>query len=463
MLQEDIQSLQINLPEDILKAKWCGDFERAQRLIDVRLSDIRTPKFLLPRLTLEKEILARLPLDYTYTISEATALVQKDIPDFTEAEFCELMDQGAIDWIYIHGTPYMAKRFYETLLKVNPLIARRAGKEGDFEALPGTQLLNRNMREMQELGGVCRHIHIRAKLQIKDRAFRPGERVRVHMPIPASAVNMRNIEILSSSPEAVMMSAPSHAQRSIYFEETMQENHPFYVEYAYDCLALNHVLDPNQVTGARSAFDTEEELPHIRFTPTIRALCEELKGNEENPLKIARLFYDFCTTLVKYSFMREYFTITEIPEYAALNLKGDCGVQALLFITLCRCAGIPARWQSGLYITPDSAGAHDWAQFYVAPYGWLFADPSFGGSAYRNGNLDRWNHYFGSLDPFRMVANSMFQQRLDPLKFQRRLDPYDNQVGEVEYDDHGLLRSDLEYSWEILEHTPRDIHELITL
>ena len=37
--------------------------------------------------------------------------------------------------------------------------------------------------------------------------------------------------------------------------------------------------------------------------------------------------------------MREYFTISNISEYAATNLKGDCGVQAILFITLCRIAG----------------------------------------------------------------------------------------------------------------------------
>ena len=43
-----------------------------------------------------------------------------------------------------------------------------------------------------------------------------------------------------------------------------------------------------------------------------------------------------------YSFVRNYYTIPNIPEYAASGGKGDCGVQALLFITLCRCVGIPA-------------------------------------------------------------------------------------------------------------------------
>ena len=74
--------------------------------------------------------------------------------------------------------------------------------------------------------------------------------------------------------------------------------------------------------------------------------------------------------------MREYFTISNISEYAATNLKGDCGVQAILFITLCRIAGIPAKWQSGLYVSTHYTGCHDWAQFYIKPYGWLFADLS---------------------------------------------------------------------------------------
>ena len=74
-------------------------------------------------------------------------------------------------------------------------------------------------------------------------------------------------------------------------------------------------------------------------------------------------------------------TIWEDP-----TAPGRCGIQALLFVTLCRAVDIPARWQSGLYTTPVNVGCHDWAQFYVEPYGWLFADCSFGGSAWRAGS-----------------------------------------------------------------------------
>ena len=119
----------------------------------------------------------------------------------------------------------------------------------------------------------------------------------------------------------------------------------------------------------------------------------------------------------------------------ATRLKGDCGVFALLFITLCRCAGVPARWQSGLYTTPLEIGMHDWAQFYVAPYG-----------------LDyRRDFYFGNLDPFRMVAASEFQHEFDPPRRYMRYDPYDNQDGEAEYEDMPLLNSEIYTDQEMIE------------
>lgn len=99
-----------------------------------------------------------------------------------------------------------------------------------------------------------------------------------------------------------------------------------------------------------------EELPHIQFTPYLRSLAAEITEGESNPLLIARRIYDFITTKVSYAFMRDYACIDHLAEYCALNLKGDCGVQALLFITLCRIAGIPAKWQSGIDAKPGDVG-----------------------------------------------------------------------------------------------------------
>ena len=103
MNQKDIETLAIALPEDILKAKWCGDFDRAFHLIDLYLANEKVPAFMKTRLALEREVLKALPTGYTYSEEDALAFVQKEIPDFTKAELDALRDRGAIDWIYING------------------------------------------------------------------------------------------------------------------------------------------------------------------------------------------------------------------------------------------------------------------------------------------------------------------------------------------------------------------------
>ena len=121
-------------------------------------------------------------------------------------------------------------------------------------------------------------------------------------------------------------------------------------------------------------------------------------------------------------------------------------------LTLCRLCGVPAQWQSGLYTKPDSAGHHDWARFYVAPFGWLFADCSFGGSAYRAGDLDRWNFYFGNLEPWRMPTCSAFQQEFNPPRRFLRYDPYDNQSGDVESLTRRLYADEYEHDCRVLRY-----------
>lgn len=73
---------------------------------------------------------------------------------------------------------------------------------------------------------------------------------------------------------------------------------------------------------------------------------------KDSPLEKARSIFDFITLNMKYTFMPAYFGLENIAENCARSFTGDCGVFALLFITLCRCAGIPAQWQSGLAAEP---------------------------------------------------------------------------------------------------------------
>ncbi len=456
-INDNFEFLNIGLPEDILRRKTWGDFEGAVRLIDKRLGQ-NIPAALRACLTVEREMILRLAADYPFDEEAALAKIRKAIPDFTAEEFSEMVDDNKIDWIYVNGKPHFFLRFYQTLIKTNAAFAARAGVvdrgrvDGEDSGAQEESRLDRAARLMRENGKLANRIRIRAGVRIKDEAFEKGKLVRVHVPIPAACIQQSEIELLDFSSKPTYIAPEDAPQRTVYWEEVMEENHEFWVEYSYVHTAP--YVDPAAVVpdAEQPTFYTNEENPHIVFTPYIRELVKTLTEGVASPIEKARIFYDFVTLNVKYSFMREYFGLENIAENCARNFKGDCGVQALLFVTLCRCAGIPARWQSGLCAEPGDVGMHDWAMFYVAPYGWMFADPSYGGGAVRAGNEARRLHYFGNLDPYRMVANCEFRAPLDPPKKHWRHDPYDNQAGEIEYEDRGLRGPEYVRSMEMTDY-----------
>lgn len=446
MLQ-DLKYLKVNLPEDILKLKCNGDFEKAQRLIDLRLNK-QIPTAMRKRLEIEKEILKTIKGEYPYTFEQALKKMQDNIKDFTKEELIQLQEESQADWILVDGQVHFNDSFYGSLIKTrSDLEARLINKKEDNER--GT-FLNDNIKDTKLNGKASYYFHLKASLKIKDEAARIGEKVKVYLPVPINC-QQSNIKILKTTPEAKYIADENYPSRTAYFETILEENHEFSVEYSYESTLKYNDPDPLKVSQEQPTFDTGELEPHIMFTPYIQELAKEIVGEETNPLIKARKIYDYITQNVRYSYMRAYSTIVNIPEYCALNLKGDCGVQASLFITLCRCVGIPAKWQSGLAVTPYHVGPHDWAQFYVAPFGWLFADPSFGGGELKNGNKEKWNFYFGNLDPFRMIANSEFQYEFDPPKKYWRHDPYDNQVGECEYEDMEIRREQFRAKYELIE------------
>ena len=72
----------------------------------------------------------------------------------------------------------------------------------------------------------------------------------------------QNIHILHASSPDYLLAQEDCLSRTIAFEETMQKNHPFTVEYEYDSV-VNYVHPlPEEAAGCPS-FHTEENLPGI--------------------------------------------------------------------------------------------------------------------------------------------------------------------------------------------------------
>lgn len=447
-MYSDLQYLSVPLPEDVLKLKYYGDFERLHRVIDLKLSG-ELPLPLRRRLELEKEIARLWPLEYPHTQEEALSRLQMCFTDFSESELEQLRDLDQVEWAYINGQVRYKNNFLSNLIKTQPRYeARLKEPERLRYKRENAAMLNEIITRMKKEGQLAARIHMRSSMRIAGSPQRAGQAVWAHLPLPMEYAQVKRFRLLGCSHPDAVIAPGDFPQRTVCFHAVPDK--PFSVEYTYETHMRYTDPDPAQACDQQPTFYTEEYAPHMLFTPYLRALAGEIVGTETNPLRKARRIYDFITTKITYCYMRAYMTMPNVAEYAAACRKGDCGVQALLFIVLCRIAGIPARWQSGLEVSPLDVGSHDWAQFYVAPYGWLFADCSFGGAAYRMGHLDRWNFYFGNLDPYRLPANAEYQHDFYVPFRHLRHDPYDNQQGEAEYADAPVPAADMDTHHEAL-------------
>ena len=220
------------------------------------------------------------------------------------------------------------------------------------------------------------------------------------------------------------------------------------ITYELTNFAQHWAIDPAKVTATPDTPEMRQHLgerpPHIVFTPALREFSQRVIGEERNPYRIARNC-SMPSIAFPWAGAREYSTISNISDYALHAGHADCGQQTLLLMTLLRLNGIPARWQSGwVFSDGDYDNMHDWGWLYLAPYGWVPMDVTFG----RLESSDPANRrfYFGSLDAYRLAFNDDYGQPLYPPKQHFRSETVDSQRGEVEwrggnlYFDHVGLR-----------------------
>jgi transglutaminase-like putative cysteine protease len=194
---------------------------------------------------------------------------------------------------------------------------------------------------------------------------------------------------------------------------------------------------------------TSEQPPHIVFSDRIKTLTNEIIGQETNPYLKVKMIYEYIDKNFPWASAREYSTIENIPEYVLTNRHGDCGQVSLLFITMARCAGVPAKWQSGWMMHPGNKNLHDWAEVYYPEIGWVPVDQSFGRVKGAIDNQDAYYFFTKGLDAYRMIVNDNISGNFYPAKIHSRSETVDFQRGEVEWRGENLYFGRWRYKMEI--------------
>ncbi|MGZ4965261.1 MAG: transglutaminase-like domain-containing protein [Limisphaerales bacterium] len=446
-----------------------GEFKKADAVLAAALKTTDLPAEQRKKLEWEKDRIQRIRNDYQFRTDDLFRALSKSVKNLTRDEFEKWIALGWFDGRNIDGTMrYVGTSVSNLYFRHPELNARRTPPKDTTGEQKGRLKLAREIiaatKKEHSPYVLPRHFRCTMIVSVDVGAVPNGEMVRAWLPIPRHNQFQDNIKVISSSSPVKNLAPDTSTIRSAYMEQRAEKGKPtkFRLVYEYGIHGVHFDLDaknvqPSEVTDSELKRYTSEA-PHVVFTDKIKQLAHEIAGNETNPLLNAKASYDWIAKNIQYSFAREYSTLTNLSDYTCSNRYGDCGQEALLFITLCRVQGIPARWQTGWNIFPKALDIHDWTEIYIAPYGWMPVDPWAGIFSHQyctalteTERAELQNFYFGGLDPYRMIANSDHSQQLQPAKQTMRSDDVDFQRGEVEWKGGNIYFNDYSYSLQVEE------------
>jgi transglutaminase-like putative cysteine protease len=443
-----------------------GEFREAEKLLRPAV-DPHAPATTKAAVLLE--IIERTRADFPHDEAEIVKQLKESIPDVKDAEIEAWRDAGVLQSKKIDGEHCYFRNAAANLFRLSEEARKRRPETPET---PDRYDLDKLIVKLNELAKTAdtpaiypvKH-KVRYELSIKPGhpRLKPGAVVRAWLPYPQEyRIQQTNVKHLGSTGgDSVEVAPPGTPQRTIYFEQKVDEKGTaptFEAEYEFTAHAYVPTLKPEMVKPYDEESDlytefTAERLPHIAFTREAVALVDEIVGDEENSLEKARLIFRWVSNNLPWVSEMEYSTIPSLSKKGIAARCGDCGVQNTTFVTLCRIAGIPARWQSGFGTKPDEEGMHDWAEIYIEPWGWLPADASYG--LRKSDDPEVRDFFCGHMDPYRFIVNLDYGRQLHPPKTSFRSEPIDFQRGEVEIDGHNLYYD--EWEWELdVDSTPLD-------
>ncbi|MBQ5508149.1 MAG: transglutaminase domain-containing protein [Muribaculaceae bacterium] len=414
-----------------------GEFLKAEQFMKSLPKGVRASEEV--RIDSLNTIMGRIRKDFTMTPEEGLKQIKAKMPNVTQEQIAKWKRDSKIEYMVIDGKEWWFRKSVRNLW----LLADELKEDHDAEKWDTYNTRRRYyleaMQSPADANGLrdWRHIVVRFYLDVNADAIPAGETLRVWMPFPYQNLRQRNIKLESSNYPVTYSEGSKH--HTVYMEAKTEKGKPTHFEYtfSYD-VAERHIaqddllamLEPYDKNSAEYKEFTGNYPPHIVITDDTRALAREIVEGETNPVLQASKIFNWISSRYPWAGAREYSTIKNMPEYVMANGHGDCGQVALMYITLVRSLGIPARWESGWMLHPDEINWHDWAETYFEGIGWVPTDQSFGRSAV---GTPMNNYYATGIDVYRMASNEAIGDKLSPEKKFIRSETVDFQPGEVEW------------------------------
>lgn len=448
--------------EKILTLIDNGEFTEATEAIKMKIATEEMTPADVYRWQFEIDRMDRIRKDFTLDKEGAYEKVRELYPDFTDEQLSVWEKRNAFENMAIDGEQlffYAAPRNLFRIDKeaqdaLNTIKGRQSDSLDRFLGWFIPKTVNSAKKSGSNLIDPVR-MKYKFTLTIKQDEIPAGEIARVWMPYPHTNIKHKEIKLLSTSQPEYIISPDSYPHKSIYMEQRVVAGEPTVFSYELSYTSYNQWFgfDPAGLKPYNTESDiykkyTSERENHVIFTDDIRSITDSLIAGEDNPYYKVKRIYSWICDNFPWASAREYSTIRNISQYVLDNKHGDCGQVSLLFITMARYAGVPAKWQSGWMMHPGNLNLHDWAEVYYEGIGWVPVDQSFGKTYLASDNEDAHYFFTRGLDAYRLIVNDDYSGDLFPAKIHPRSETVDFQRGEVEWRGENLYFGRWRYKME---------------
>jgi DNA-binding beta-propeller fold protein YncE len=219
--------------------------------------------------------------------------------------------------------------------------------------------------------------------------FGPGNilTMDVHLAIPVNRDNQEIIGTITYSPDHSGIEADKWEQKTAHFHYqhipagAQREARMVTEARIY---AIRYFIFPDK-TGTLDQIPEEIKAKYLEDNekyqihhPVIQQACREAIGNEKNTYWIVRKIFNYVNGHMYYEMVGGWNTA---PTVLARG-NGSCSEYTFVFISMCRAAGVPARYVGSVVVRGDDACMddvfHRWVEVYLPGYGWIPVDPSGG-------------------------------------------------------------------------------------
>lgn len=250
---------------------------------------------------------------------------------------------------------------------------------------------------------------------IKNTGFTPSD-IRLYLPLPGFWDAQKDVGITKISPKPNSQTVEKISGNAMLYWQmkgTPKKNASgeFVLSFDFTAYETNTHIDPAAVKPYVSSSPevlqyTKEEMYIEASDPEIRNLANTLAGDDDNPYRMAKTFYDYIIDHTQYKLVGQGLNGAK---YLLDKGFGECGDYSALFVALCRAKGIPARPVVGYWAVSGYDQTHVWAEFFLQGIGWIPVDATIGQQ-----NPEKRSYYFGNMDNRRVILSKGYNTPLIP-------------------------------------------------